>query len=134
MKALRLASTINVIVCNVCKAVRREAVCGSDCCRPLSVVVLLRHVAVLISLCDIICRLTAFIGCALNRTCFCAAHRTASCRRIGPRALRWLRRWAVVSTHADGKARGRVCRPSHARAHTQLLRYFSPRGRLNRNA
>ena len=30
---------------------RREAVCGSDCCRPLSVVVLLRHVAVLISLC-----------------------------------------------------------------------------------
>ena len=70
----------------------------------------------------IFCRLT---GCAFNRTCCCAAHRTASCRRIGPRTLRWLRR-VVASLPLRRKAQSSF--------HTLLLRYFSPRGRLNRNA
>ena len=78
------------------------------------------------------------IGCSLNRACFCAAHRTASCRRIGPRALRWLRR-VVSYLPLRRKARvfavyGRDKCCFHMHRSTQLLRYFSPRGRLNRNA
>ena len=70
----------------------------------------------------IFCRLTAFIGCALNRTCCCAAHRTASCRRIGPRTLRWLRR-VVASLLLRRKARvfavyGSMVEPSAASIHT----------------
>ena len=80
---------------------KRDKYCAScDCCRPLSAVVLLRHVAARISLCVII-----LLGSPrLKDARWISTQQLASYRRIGPRALRWLRR-VVPCLHLRRKAR-----------------------------